>query len=324
MFQLDFYLKAHNAALYTTPGKTQLVKAGYTVCTVEENEYHSIFQAVDQHFCEKYKFLSRTNILQLANKRQITNDLEKQGGNVQAQFEAVHIGMEETLAKIAGTNRAPKLDIAAYIDSGEQMASLADYSAIVFTSATAARKYYYTYNGKNFPEDAELDDKEISLQPSSVGAAATLIKEIETIFDDAISFSNVKPKLRAFEGTAAAISVPPKSAVVKMKAAVEEVHFRWNQDPAGEEYRAAIQQGMSKGLVGASLNDAIWKTLPNQKTVGEYLKATVEALKNKGKDISCENKEFRFGPYGAATYILDNKDRLERNGCYLKKKIYNK
>jgi len=324
MFQISYYLQAHNAAIITPPGKTQLLKAGQTIYTVEDDVYHSIFQAADQHFCERYQFLVRTNLLQLANPRQIEKDLGQQGGNVSSQFQAIHDSMKAKTEDLLETADTPKLEIATYIDQDEQIAMLEGYSALVFPCATAARKYYFSYSGKTIPENAELSGDEIILM-SRKSTANVLIEKIEMILEDASSFSDGEPKLsRAFEGSSSPIAQYTKAGKYKMRAAMNEFHYRWPQSKADEEYIQAIALGMNRKLLGKGLNEAILEMLPQQKTVGEMVKATVEALKKKENSIKCENKDFRLGPYGAVTFLLDNKDKFVRDGNYLKKKTKKK
>jgi len=320
MFQLSYYLQAHNAAIITPPGKTQLLKAGQTIYSVEDDIYHSIFQAADQHFCEQHEFLVRTNILQLVNPRQIQEDLGKQGGSVSAQFQAIHDDMKAKTKCLLETVDAPKLEIATYIDQDEQIAMLEGYSALVFPCASAARKYYFSYSGKTIPENAELSGDEIILM-SKKSTANVLIEKIEMILEDASSFSDQEPKLsRAFGGSSSSIALYTKSGKIKSKAALNEFHYWWPQSKADEQYIQAIALGINRKLLGKSLNEAIFEMLPHQKTVGEMIKATVEALKKKENSIKCDNKEFRLGPYGAVTFLLDNKDKFVRDGNYLKKK----
>lgn len=317
MFQLNLYLRAYDACLQTTPGKTELVVEGSTVFTTEDDMIHSIFQAADQHFVEKFPFLTRTNVMLLANKRQILTDLEKQGGNVTNMFQMLHRQMESTVKKM-GEPAAPTIDISAFIEEGEKKAFLKNYSALVFPNPVAARKYYYTKCGTSIPEDAELEGSKISLRPAGSAEAAKLIQAIYKVLKKEGSVTNIDPKIKAPAGEKVTGIVNKKDDT--LEAAVEILEAKWNDDSNTPEYKEMLSRGLTGDMLGTSLSKSIWNNLPGSGTLKEYIGATVDALKNKEKFISTENKEARTGPYGAATFLLARKAQLEKDGGKLKKR----
>merc|ERR1712223_1148741 len=243
MFSLDFYLRAYSSAINIRPGYTELVRNGEIVHTTSDDAYHTIYQVLDRFFCEKYKFLTRTNISTLADERQILSDLERQGGNAATQFFELHKHVEEHTA-YSGKRKAPPIDIATYISRGEHVEQLRSHSAIISPSNIAARKYYFTHCGISVPEDAELEGNKIVLQTNSRWAADQLIDAISDILRQPGSSANVNPELSAHEKEAAKGNLKKKPSYT-VAAAVEEVLSKWDKNPREREYKKMVNKGLA-------------------------------------------------------------------------------
>jgi len=313
MFHLNFFLKSFHALIITNPGLTELVVDGRVTCSIEEDDIHSIFQAVDRHFVQKYPFLTVTNTMLLGNKRQILQDLEKQGGNVINKFQMLHNKMETKIAKSDDTS-SQCMDIDTFLKEGENKALLKDIYALVFSSEMKAKRYFYASGV--IPDDAELAGCKIIMKPAS-GRAEKLIQAINNVLKREGDIQNIDPKIAiSDESTTGGITTEEDT----LEAAVKMMGAKWNEDSNTSEYKAMLAKGLTGDMLGKSLSTSIWNELPGSGTLIEYIEATVELLKIKEKFIGSENRRTKVGPYGAVTFLLARKSQFYRDGDRLRKR----
>lgn len=286
MYQLGFYLEAHNAAVILTPGKIELKHAGRKVCIVNDDEYHSVFQAVDQYFCERYDFLTRTSIEQLVSKRQIIFDLDAQDGRVPFQFRDAALKATAYASSISAEPPATRLP----------------------TTVTNERLAQKTVN----PESPILKTDIEGLEDM---AAKKMVEEMQLIFTNASSFSDGPAELRAFDKFGSKLQCT-------IGEAAKMVHSRWYQVPTRREVSKINKYGFTEDLLNDEIVCAVLENLPDEPlTASQCVRAVVDVLKTNENKINCDNKSFRLGPYGAATLILQLNKFVIRRGRYFHKKI---
>lgn len=286
MYQLGFYLEAHNAAIKLTPGKIELKHAGRKVCIVDDDEYHSVFQAVDQYFCERYEFLTRTSIEQLVSRRQIIFDLDAQDGKVPLQF------------------RDAALKATAYASSISAEPLAVRLPTIVKDERLAKKSVKLEF--PILKTDVEgLEDR----------AARKMVGEIQLIFNNASSFSGDATELRAFDR----VGNKPQCT---MGEAAKLVHSRWYHLPSRREVDKINKYGFTEEMMNDEIVSAVIENLPDEPfTSTQFVRAAVDVLKTHENKIDCDNKSYRLGPYGAATLILQLNKFVIRRGRYFHKKV---
>jgi len=318
MFSLNFFLTAHNASLLTPPGYIELVIDSQSVYATDDDDYHTIFQAVDRHFCLRFKFLTKTPMP--ARHRHIFGDLVDKEGTVANLFNNIYKKIENHVLNNHSNPTALSLDFDTYKHQGGHISKtkVEPYSGLVFQDDDSARIYYRSHRGVSFLREATLEGTRILLQPATAETIQNIIDHIDELLYTNRHAFRIYDNLLAVEQKTDMSGYANYSLSQKIMSAVEVVLPVWGDHPDTQEYKNLLDSGLTNERLGTILSQLIWASLPQKDIMEKHVKAVLDTLENQENNI-CE-EHLRLGPRGAVLYLLDNRDRFVKTGRMLAKK----
>jgi len=344
MTTLAFVLKAFDASVCFLDDSTVLARGGNPLFTMGDNKTHCGWQAVEEHFCRSYEQLVKAHWCDYISTNTLEQAAAQASGNRNI-FEVIEIAssiVSKTAQETMGKREPMQMmHIGEFIEKGEHAYLLAGYDCIKFPNTRVARKYFFSCN-KNLPDTADWKegDTTISLTVNLSGDVLAMISHIEKLLDSqSWSFDNKASKTAATvnlnppttqlskstdhapELAACAISRPSTNDTDKggtgsetefsLEQAMRELRDRWDEDINTKEYKFFLRTGLVTGVhMGKQLTSSIWKALPEEATVEEFLEKTLEVIRTSRSKLktACEA---RMGLRGAVTLILARKAQLD-------------
>jgi len=310
MFHLNLFLSSYKATLNIKPGSLSLEIGGVQVCEYDDDSHHTLFQAVDKHFCEKFQFLTRTPMQH--NIKQIVADLGQWGGSAVNRFRSLKKELEDEIEKVIDAE-APRIDIGTYIALGEDMAILERYSALEFPTEQTARKYFYTQSGISLSDKADLKGRLIisPATPDAGNGYNIIVQRINDLLEMPGDIRNIDPDLRDEREAEDTDLLSPDPDIT---SAVEMILSNWGD-------RGFRERKLLSDKFGQQLDDTIWKSLPQEADIKELVQVVADQLERRKEEIARDYKDVEPGPRGAVEYLSNRRDRLLQkiNGKYVRK-----
>lgn len=348
MTTLAFVLKAFKATVQFLAGAVVLTYKGKKH-TFEDDKYFSRWQVTEEHFCNAFEQLRMSPWCDYIS----AETLEEAAAQPDEPYifdalEAINAlvaqAVEDTRNK---HNRVlQKMDIGEFMEKGEKPELLAGFDCLTFPTANVAKRYFFSFID-NLPVNADWKDGEatITFTESPSGAIQAMIDLISEIIEDHSwtiakeTLEPTKPKPRPFassRSTDEIVKLPdqqPSTCTIKtgatpshpeeaytMEQACTDLLEKWEEDINTRDYKLFLRSGLVAGdHMGPALAKTIWKEVPEEAEVEEFLSAIAASIQSKREKFKTTS-EARLGLRGAATMVLARKAQLDLSGGILTKK----